>query len=565
VPTRDLNKNETSIQRVLTGWIDKAERKVVANYKIALDKIRADMAIIYEKYAVDGKLTLAQMTQYNRLQALEKQIADTLRKNYRANVGVIKRLSPAVYEESFWRHAWAFDQNSGVAIKWGVLQPDAILEAAKNPMVKIATTRLRGNGLVTIQQTVVQGLIQGKSYPQMSSAIRDSINGNAYDATRIVRTEGQRAVVQGQDDLYERAEKKHIEGKVVWDATLDNATRPAHQRMDGKVRGNDGYFNSADVGKVPRPLASGFPSFDIHCRCRLRFEDPEYPPVVRRSREDGLLPYQTYDQWGGTPKAGIARALEPGQFTTVKEAQDWCMKNIPGMVDPNFQGITDPRILNGITRAIKKELDEVGEFQIRAFTKTHRRSAIADYDLQTKSMGLNPKILQPDYKWERLTSAEKRKRLEETIKVFKEEKLKLGKLPSYEQKILTKSIRDQLSLEDRKDLKLPFDTFGISDWGDDISQFTEFTISHELGHAQYFQHMFSPKGKTDKRVTAFMRRLSMEYNTRKRTGTMLSGYSFKDEDEMFAEAYAVFRNNLMDLPSEFLKMVQGAQALWRVL
>jgi SPP1 gp7 family putative phage head morphogenesis protein len=290
-----LNKINT---KALDARLSAYERQVAINYAEALKGIRNDIAKLYERYAVNGKLTYAEMSKYNRLASLEAQIAEILRPLFGKIDRLVDKVGPLEYEEGFYRTAWAIDQQSGVALRWGLLNTKAVREAVANPLDKIAKTRLRQDGLTKINRAVTQGLIRGESYPNMARAIKSAIEGNAYDAMRIVRTEGQRAQVLGQQANYEAARDIGVEVVEVWDATLDSRTRDSHGELDGvKAKYRDGkpYWDT-EVGEVSGPMQSGVPEFDINCRCRIRGEIDGFKPEKRRIGGK-IQKYQTYSEW----------------------------------------------------------------------------------------------------------------------------------------------------------------------------------------------------------------------------------------------------------------------------
>jgi len=295
----DIRRLEDIAKHALEKRLSAYEREVILNYAEALKKIRLDIGKVYEKYAINGKLTNAEMSKYNRLAALEKQIVEDLSPAVRKSARLVDKMSKVEYEESFFWYAWTIDQSAGVALKWGLLNENAVAAAVANPLEKIALTRLKQDGLIKIQRAVAQGLIRGESYPNMMKGIRDAINGNAADAMRIVRTEGQRAQVLGQQANYEQAREIGVEVVDVWDATLDARTRPSHGELDGvkaKYRNGEPYWDN-EVGEVSGPMQSGVASFDLNCRCRIRGEIEGYGPKVRRIRGEGIVPYKTYKEW----------------------------------------------------------------------------------------------------------------------------------------------------------------------------------------------------------------------------------------------------------------------------
>lgn len=270
MPTsRQWNSLDSQVQKALATIGDTAERRILAAYAQALDELRAELSRMYEKVNTpDGKLTLAEMTKYNRYDTLDKRIADIMRDKYKIVLKEIARLPAELYNEAFFRYAWAFDQNSGVALSWGTISEDQLKAIASNPLQLIAEDTLPVVTRNRIRSAITQGLIQGKPYPKMIKDIRAAMGNNAYEALRIARTEGQRAMAVGTSESYARAQGNGIEGSEIWDATLDGDTRPSHQKLDGQRRGEDGLWHVMHEGEMidtPGPLQSGKASFDINC------------------------------------------------------------------------------------------------------------------------------------------------------------------------------------------------------------------------------------------------------------------------------------------------------------
>ena len=296
---RDGERLETFSAAEMERRIKGYEGEVLRNYAAALDSIRSDIAKIYDRYAINGELTYAEMAKFNRLAKLEKQITEDIGPSAIRTRSLMERMPRVEYDEAFYRYAWTIDQQAGVSLQWGLLNRDTAVESVATPMRKIAEARLRADGRLKIRRAVTQGLIRGVSFPSMMRGIRDAINGTAKDALRIVRTEGQRAQVLGQQASYNRARERGVEVVDVWDATLDSRTRAEHGVLDGvRAQYDDGgAFWNTSVGKVRGPLRSGVASFDINCRCRIRGEIDGFEPEVRRIRGQGAVPYQNYEDW----------------------------------------------------------------------------------------------------------------------------------------------------------------------------------------------------------------------------------------------------------------------------
>jgi hypothetical protein len=309
------------------------------------------------------------------MKTLDKDITRILGPSAQANKTLVDKMAAVEYEEGFYRFAWAIDQESGVALRWGLLNPDTVRAAVANPLREIAITRLRANGRARIRTAITQGLIRGASYPDMMRGIRTAINGNAKDAMRIVRTEGQRAQVLGQQESYNKARDLGVEVQDIWDATLDSRTRTDHGALDNVPAQVDSagnrYWDTA-VGRVAGPTQSGVASFDINCRCRVTGGIEGYEPKLRRIRGEGVVPYQTYDQWKPpVKKTGrntvkpvkrdpTARGARPPKFNTVREAEEWVRREVPTLQDVDLSAIDSVDSATAVVHAARDEYSRGG-------------------------------------------------------------------------------------------------------------------------------------------------------------------------------------------------------------
>ena len=273
------------------------EKQVAAVMREALDKIRVDMAKIYDKYAVDGILTKAQMTQYNRLASLEKSVIATMKESEKKAIKIIDKMRPEEYGEAFFRTAWAIDNNTSVELTFGALNKKAITANLDNVFYTNAKSVILSSNAAQFSNAINQGLALGQSYTDMMRDLKKAVNLKNLQIMRVLRTELHTAQEAGTAQGYREAIDQGIDGKVVWISTLDDRTRDTHQQMDGVYKDDDGMFRGA-VGETPYPGWEGLPASErINCRCSERFELAGLEPTIRRSKDDGLLPYQTYDDW----------------------------------------------------------------------------------------------------------------------------------------------------------------------------------------------------------------------------------------------------------------------------
>jgi SPP1 gp7 family putative phage head morphogenesis protein len=292
-----------------------AMRELRRNYNKALEVTKRKLGRLYEKYAKEGSLTYAEMTKYNRLQALHADLVRDFQETFRVNGHIVKKLAEDAYEASYFRMGWQIMEGAKVEGRWGLLPPNLIKIATQKPYSGLTLsevwTRAKAGALSDIERAVVQGMVQGDSYPNMAKRVQAAFDTNKARAELIARTEAHRLAVEAQKDAYDRAAAMGIDMQQIWDATLDDRTRDSHADMDGKAAENVGteddpryQWDMPGVGWVDGPGLTGVASEDINCRCRVTGEVAGFEPQFRISRDaegrNEITPYQTYEEWAQT-------------------------------------------------------------------------------------------------------------------------------------------------------------------------------------------------------------------------------------------------------------------------
>lgn len=311
--TRDLPTNLRRSTKLALLNEARGVRELASNYAEAIEAIRADLAKLYERYAENGVLTNAEMTKYNRLASLERQLTEELRPVALRNNRLLDKLASVQYEEAFYRHAWAIDQTAGVSLKWGMLSPDQVAAAVSNPLGGLAKQALSRATVERVRRAVAQGLIRGTTLRQMMIGIRDAMNTTANEAMRIARTEAHRARELGNLLASGKAEDLGVQVVRVWDATLDDRTRARHANLDGQPESDGGW--TLEGVKAQYPGDPSLPaSQSINCRCTAIDTVEGYSPSVRRVRGEGLQPYQTFETWAKSHGVKASRYGETYNF-----------------------------------------------------------------------------------------------------------------------------------------------------------------------------------------------------------------------------------------------------------
>lgn len=317
-----LAETDAQIQRRIARVLGRTERAILSNYRTALNTTRVELSKLYERFSVKGELTLAEMTKFNRLSNLSKDIAGQLGPVFVENGVFTQAMATVAYEQAYYQYGWAVSQDIGVALEWGLIPTDAVRAAVTHPVGGLTlpqrTRRQRRQALAGINDTIRQGLIQGESAPGMARRVKGFLEKDAARAITIVRTETTRLMAEGQMASFEQAEELGVEMQQSWNAALDAVTRPTHADLDGQVVNVGESFDSA-VGPVSAPGHFGIAEQDVNCRCVL-------VPVVsgmsaenRRIRDEGVVPYTTYREWvKGKPE--LLKQFDKGLSKAAKDA-----------------------------------------------------------------------------------------------------------------------------------------------------------------------------------------------------------------------------------------------------
>jgi SPP1 gp7 family putative phage head morphogenesis protein len=290
----ETTSGKMTIQNALRTNERLAALEIGRTYKEMVAAIRSDLAKLYERYSVAGELTHAEMSKYNRLASLERQIINEIRPAMRANTRLMEKLAQVQYEESFYRHAWDIDQKVGVSLRWGSLNPKTIEAAVRSPLRELSERALSQQTWVRIDRAITAGLVRGVGLPEMMRDVRAASDLSKADAMRIVRTEAHRAREQGNYDVTMEAVEQGVKLKRRWQAQLDDRTRDSHASLDGEEVGPDEPFSN---GLMMPGDPTGAAEETINCRCGVIDIIEGYEPELRRTREEGIQPYQNFSDW----------------------------------------------------------------------------------------------------------------------------------------------------------------------------------------------------------------------------------------------------------------------------
>ena len=300
-----MTKKWKQADRLVATYLRSGEKEIHRAYVTALKEIRNHISLAYERYGGD----FVSMQKYQRLLKLEQQIGQELRIMTIRTSAATRKAVGKTFAQSYYTTGWIFESEIQARIGFGLLPAKQIEAAIYSPFDPLKwSERLRNSSRLLnehIRGEITQGLIQGKSYQQTASAVRERLLISEKRALRIVRTETHRAQVQGRLDGFEQARDAGVDFRLQWVATLDSRTRDSHQDMDGQIAeriDEQDIFTSSEGVTTTGPGLSGVPEFDINCRCSTIAVIDGFEATDRRARDPAtgkgeMVPNMTYHDW----------------------------------------------------------------------------------------------------------------------------------------------------------------------------------------------------------------------------------------------------------------------------
>ncbi len=322
---------QTAKNKTIDSILLSIESEIKKTYRFGRDNVAGLVKDVYAKYltSVDSADYYKTLNLYNRLKTMEQEIKGVYIQIGRETRKTITKGMYTTFDESYLMDRYItafFSDKIGTNIKYAAPNPivrevavtgdatrltairDARLRRIAEGMIPPSGDTLTGilvnnlnQELTKTLRVVKQGLINGQSYVKQAEALKETFNGNAYNALRVVRTEGNRLANAG---TYLNSEDLKAEGVRIrrqWVATLDGRTRDSHQALDGQYEDDNGLFHIHGLS-ARYPGDFGDPTEDIHCRCTTIDVVQGLEPTLRRgvnpvTGKSDIASYRDYDKW----------------------------------------------------------------------------------------------------------------------------------------------------------------------------------------------------------------------------------------------------------------------------
>ena len=295
--------NQEQLDKHIDNLIKQTENEAEKILARRLKYIKQAMAEMLDKYQEDDPhVTWTEFNKYDRFKKELQRIEELLQGDYSEIINLILLSQTTIYLNNYMRSLYMYEYTSGIQMTFTVPSARQIANALAQPidLIKLAPTfnRHRKQVIEKLRGHIAQGVLAGNSYNQIANAINKDVGLSMRQARMVARTETGRSQSVSSEDAAQTAKDNGARLVGYWDSTLDTRTRPSHRRLDGKQEDESGNFRiGASYGPAPRLLVGvDSASQNINCRCKKLYKVNGQMPEVRRTK-DGLIKYQTYEEW----------------------------------------------------------------------------------------------------------------------------------------------------------------------------------------------------------------------------------------------------------------------------
>lgn len=224
------------------GELTEAEARKLLNVRETeeiLNKLREELKEIKDpqlrRKALNRLNAPAYAARISRLEALREQIYAGMAKVSDKEIETTGKVISQSYEHTYYRSIFDAQVGTGFAFSFTQLPQQAIQtvlgEAWSGAHYSRRVWRSTQMLAQEAEKVITSGIISGASIPRMAKQIDDVMQDGKYAATRLIRTEANRAYNAAELHSYEETEVE----KYAFLATLDSRTCVVCGGLDGKV------------------------------------------------------------------------------------------------------------------------------------------------------------------------------------------------------------------------------------------------------------------------------------------------------------------------------------------
>ena len=314
--------------------IEKMEKQIAKEYRAAVKEMSAKLKEYGEKFdkkdeamrqkMLDGEITQKQYSEWrvreiatgDRYKAMIDTLAEDMARTNDIAKSTINGHMEEVYSMNRNYAVYTAEKDAMIDTSYTLYNRRATEELFKSkksllPAPKEGTKAwqaahdkdLRWNQQ-KINSSLIQGLLQGDSIPDIAKRLINVVGMNKSAAVRNARTMTTSIENKGRDDAYEELRDKGIELDTIWVSTLDDRTRHSHRMLYGEVRDEETGKYSNGLRYPGDPL--GDPEEVYNCRCCETSTVKGFP--IELPRWSPKMGDMTFEEWLGVKEDGESPA-----------------------------------------------------------------------------------------------------------------------------------------------------------------------------------------------------------------------------------------------------------------
>ena len=245
-------------------------RAISASHKKTLDNLRLELAKVYEKHGVDGRIAWEDMSKYGRLDKLDKMIQKEVTALYASMRKDIRATLNTIAQDTYRNSITIVEKETGRKLR-GIVKKLNVANVVNDDMAGLEwitrTNNHRHNFIYKLSSGLRSGLKRGDTYQTLSRKLKEETQISANKANVIIRTEGHRVHSQARKDSLDAVSKQGIKMYKTWVSSQDERVRELHQDMNGVEIPYEDDFVLPDGATGSAPALTGEAHHDINCRC----------------------------------------------------------------------------------------------------------------------------------------------------------------------------------------------------------------------------------------------------------------------------------------------------------
>lgn len=314
-----MNKRQRLVQESFLNDEEKVIKRLKSVYNQAQKDIEGKAKALQDQIntldALEGMTSdpdeLAKLQSMKQAKVYQKQYQDALKKQVNSildNMQVEEFKTVNEYLSKCYEEGWLgtmYDlQGQGIPLIMPMDQESMVRAVQLDSKISQGLYTRLGEDVSMLKKKITaqvsRGIATGMSWQQVAQGLAGYTNIGFNNAVRIARTEGHRIQVQSGMDACYKAKEKGADVVKCWDSTLDGATRPSHQKVDGEIRELDEKFSN---GLMFPGDPSGGAAEVINCRCALlqrakwALDEDELETLKKRAEYFGLDKTENFEDF----------------------------------------------------------------------------------------------------------------------------------------------------------------------------------------------------------------------------------------------------------------------------